>query len=128
MSDKFCRVVVVGILAGWLSVGWGAEELTGIAAVIKKQDERLVLVDVLPDGPAETAGLLAGDELLSIDGVAVGEYSLEELATMLRGEPFSTVELSVRRDAGPVPVTYRVMRKTFEIPADAATTAPALVP
>ncbi|MGC1479801.1 MAG: PDZ domain-containing protein [Chthoniobacterales bacterium] len=94
----------------------GEDELTGIAAVIKKQDERLVLVNVLPGGPAESAGLLAGDELLTIDRVAVAYFSLQELAERLRGEPHSTVELLVRRDNGLVPVTYRVMRKTFEVP------------
>lgn len=93
-----------------------ADEMSGVAAVIKMSDDVLIVANVLPDGPAEAAGLQAGDEILSIDGTEVAGASLEEAATMLRGEPFSTVELRVRRDGGAVAVTYRVMRKTFAVP------------
>lgn len=97
-------------------MGWAGEELTGIAAVIVKDDGALRIADVLPDGPAEAAGLLKADEILAIDGEPVAELKLEKLAAMLRGVAFSTVELTVRRDGGELPVTYRVMRKTFEVP------------
>ncbi len=94
----------------------GAEEMSGVAAVIKMQDETLVVANVLPDGPAESAGLQAGDEILAIDGTEVVGASLEDAAKLLRGEPFSMVELKVRRDGGAIPVVYRVMRETFAVP------------
>lgn len=90
--------------------------MSGVAAVIRLQDEVLVIAGVLPDGPAETAGLLAGDEILTIDGTPVAGTSLVEAAELLRGAPFSTVELRVRRDGGMVPVIYQVMRQTFAVP------------
>ncbi len=112
------RKIIAGlvVIAVAISAGLAGDQLTGIAAVIGKEGETLRIIDVLPDGPAELAGLMKADEILAIDGEPVGEQSLEELAAMLRGDAFSTVELKVRRDGGDLPVTYRVMRKTFAVP------------
>lgn len=113
------RGLVTGVVLGvGISVSWADDQLTGIAARITKEGETLRIVDVLPDGPAESAGLMKADEILAIDGEPVGEQSLEDLAAMLRGKAFTTVELKVRRDGGELPVTYRVMRKTFDAPEE----------
>ncbi|MFF8840618.1 S41 family peptidase [Streptomyces sp. NPDC015130] len=51
-------------------------------------------------GPAERAGLKAGDRLLSVDGRAVGGLSVSEVVSLLRGDgvPGSAVALRVGRD------------------------------
>ncbi len=112
---KIWRWVAAGGLA-CVSAAFAGEQMSGVAAVIVMRDEALVIRSVLPDGPAEEAGLLAEDVILEIDGEPVDGASLEQSAERLRGQPFSTVELRVRRDGGTVPVVYRVMRKSFEVP------------
>ena len=60
-------------------------------------DVGVLVGKVLPDTPAETAGLRAGDVLTRVDGVEVG--SSGELSKQIRGkEPGDVVQLEVTRD------------------------------
>ena len=60
----------------------------------------LYVAHVLPDGPAEKAGLKQGDELTTVDGVAVTGKTYEQVALMVRGEPGSVVKLGVKSEGG----------------------------
>ena len=60
----------------------------------------LYVAQVLPDGPAEKAGLKQGDELTTVDGVAVTGKTYEQVALMVRGEPGSVVKLGVKSEGG----------------------------
>jgi regulator of sigma E protease len=56
-----------------------------------------VIGDIVPDTPAARAGLLKGDEVLRIDGVAVTTW--EELAARIRsGNSGSPLQVTVKRD------------------------------
>ena len=60
----------------------------------------LYVAQVLPDGPAEKAGLKQGDELTTVDGAAVTGKTYEQVALMVRGEPGSVVKLGVKSEGG----------------------------
>ena len=60
----------------------------------------LYVAHVLPDGPAEKAGLKQGDELTTVDGVAVTGKTYEQVALIVRGEPGSVVKLGVKGEGG----------------------------
>ena len=60
----------------------------------------LYVAQVLPDGPAEKAGLKQGDELTTVDGVAVTGKTYEQVALLVRGEPGSVVKLGVKSEGG----------------------------
>lgn len=60
----------------------------------------LYVAHVLPDGPAQQAGLKQGDELTTVDGIAVTGKTYEQVALMVRGEPGSVVKLGVRGESG----------------------------
>lgn len=60
----------------------------------------LYVAHVLPDGPAQQAGLKQGDELRTVDGVAVTGKTYEQVALMVRGEPGSVVKLGVKGEGG----------------------------
>lgn len=74
----------------------------------------LYVAHVLPDGPAEKAGLKQGDELTTVDGVAVTGKTYEQVALMVRGEPGSVVKLGVKSEGGPREVSVtRVSGQTL---------------
>ena len=74
----------------------------------------LYVAHVLPDGPAEKAGLKQGDELTTVDGVAVTGKTYEQVALLVRGEPGSVVKLGVKSEGGPREVSVtRVSGQTL---------------
>ena len=64
----------------------------GIGATINTSKNKLVIVEVYKNLPADKVGLKAGDEIIKIDGVSVGD--LEDSATLfLNGKKNTTVKL-----------------------------------
>jgi C-terminal processing protease CtpA/Prc len=55
---------------------------------------------VHPEGPAHQAGLQHGDEVVSVDGIAVTGKSYEQVVHMVRGEVGAVVKLGVRGESG----------------------------
>jgi C-terminal processing protease CtpA/Prc len=55
---------------------------------------------VHPDGPAQEAGLKHGDEIMSVDGIAVKGKSYEQVVRMIRGDAGIAVKLSIKGDGG----------------------------
>lgn len=60
----------------------------------------LYVAHVLPEGPAQQAGLKQGDEITTVDGVAVTGKTYEQVALMVRGEAGSVVKLVVKGEGG----------------------------
>jgi C-terminal processing protease CtpA/Prc len=68
----------------------------------KNDDGGIVVTVVSKGGPAETAGLLVGDVLETIDGRAVPGLSTDAAGTMLCGAVDSLVVVKVRRSTSSV--------------------------
>jgi carboxyl-terminal processing protease len=70
----------------------------GISYIFHK--DTIIINNILPGGPAEQAGLLAGDRIIAIDGstTAGNNFSEEEVVGMLRGRIETPVKLSIMRD------------------------------
>lgn len=60
----------------------------------------LYIAHVLPEGPAQQAGLKQGDEVTTVDGAAVTGKTYEQVALMVRGAPGSVVKLGVKGEGG----------------------------
>jgi Carboxypeptidase regulatory-like domain/PDZ domain len=74
-----------------------AVELAGIGAALSAAEDCLHLDQLVPGGGAELAGLVVGDEIVSIDGRAVVEIGFEPAIQSIRGPVGTTVRLGVRR-------------------------------
>lgn len=114
-ASLFGRVVTVaaGPFANYLAaflialgvglVGWPPYYLQQI----NPDDPRFVVPaevgQVVEDSPAERATLMAGDEIIEMDGVAI--ESFRELVVQTRQRPGQTVNIVVRRDGAEVPLT-----------------------
>ena len=69
----------------------------GIGATINTSENKLIVVEVYKDLPADKVGLKAGDEIIKIDGLKVAD--LKESATQfLNGKKNSTVALTYLRN------------------------------
>ncbi|GKS62861.1 hypothetical protein YTPLAS72_01650 [Nitrospira sp.] len=56
----------------------------------------LYILKVRKDGPAQQAGLRHGDEIVAVNGTPVRGKSYEEVASLIRGEPGTPVQLDVK--------------------------------
>jgi len=91
----------------------------GIGVRLEVRERRIFIEAVLPDSPAQQAGILAGDRLLAIDGQAVRGRRLSESMDALLGEPGTEISLRLQtpgqaardllleRAYVPVPSVYR---------------------
>jgi len=68
-----------------------------LGMVLAKKYGYITIVSVVPGSPAEKAGLTTGDFLESIKGVATRDMPLAYARLLLKGEPGTTIELSVLR-------------------------------
>jgi C-terminal processing protease CtpA/Prc len=55
---------------------------------------------VHPEGPAQQAGLRHGDEIVTVDGIAVSGKTYEQVVKMIRGEAGTVVKLGVKGEDG----------------------------
>ena len=72
---------------------------SGVGVVMSvTDDDKVVVLSVYRDTPAEKAGLKAGDILLEIDGKAYAGSQLENASNALRGEKGTKVKVKYSRD------------------------------
>ena len=60
----------------------------------------LYVAHVHPEGPAQQAGLKQGDEVVTVNGVAVAGKTYEQVIKMVRGEVGTAVKLGVKGEEG----------------------------
>src|ERR1700693_4401243 len=69
----------------------------GLGMVLAKKFGYITVVSVVPNSPADKAGLTTGDFIESVKGIATRDMPLAYSNLLLRGEPGSTIEISVLR-------------------------------
>jgi len=82
----------------------------GIGVTISDVDDQTVIQEVMPETPAEAAGLETGDVITHADGVALKSLPKEDRAERLRGPIGATVAVSIFRQ-GVAPFTVNIRRE-----------------
>jgi len=72
-------------------------EYGGIGAIVLRRKNKVVVVEVYQNSPADKAGMKAGDEIFSIDKVNVSGKTLDEISELLKGKDNSLVNIIVKR-------------------------------
>ncbi|HOO11716.1 MAG TPA: PDZ domain-containing protein, partial [Bacillota bacterium] len=74
---------------------------SGIGVQIAMRDGFITVIAPLDGTPAQRAGIRAADRIVSVDGMDVREISIDKVASMLRGEPGTKVEVGILREGQP---------------------------
>ncbi len=92
-------------------------EIDGIGAYLTiNDDDVLEVAKPIDGGPADKAGLRAGDLITTIDGVDSSEYNLSEAADNIRGPRGTTVVLEIYRPILEEELEIPIVRARVEIP------------
>lgn len=93
--DDYSRFFTVSEAEAYLSDIEGI--YAGIGAVMIEYGDFIVIYELLPDSPAEKAGLLPGDIITAVDGVSCVGFSLETAIDMIKGSEGTKVVLQIWR-------------------------------
>jgi len=85
----------------------------GIGMRSRYKDNTLTILAVYKDGPAQKAGLIAGDLIIQIDDVIVEEFEDKSVTNLIKGTPNTTVKLKISRNGKMKTIT--VDRQKIEI-------------
>ena len=87
----------------------------GISVVM---EEGLVrVVTPIDDTPAKLAGILSGDRIVRLDEIEVRGMTLAEAVDIMRGDPGTSIVLTVLREGVPEPLTFKIIREIIEVPS-----------
>lgn len=88
--------------------------LKGIGIQIGIKDGKLTVIAPIEDTPAEKAGLLAGDEILEIDGKSTKSITVDKAADQIRGKEGTKVTLLIKR-GNQEPKAYTITRANIVV-------------
>lgn len=70
----------------------------GITILVREDASGFEVTKVNEGGPAEEAGMKAGDVIVAIEGVSTGGMDTDTASSMVRGEENTQVQLTIRRE------------------------------
>ncbi|MBA2380313.1 MAG: S41 family peptidase [Blastocatellia bacterium] len=94
-----------------------ASQFYGIGVSILQRRDGVYIQSVIPNTPADKAGLRYGDKFIEVDGKNATEWSSAEVSRNVRGERGSTVNVTVERVAAEKPVTFDIVRGGVPLPS-----------
>ena len=88
-----------------------------IGATVSKRFGYAAVVSVIPGGPADKAGLTAGDIIETVEGLSTHDLSLAAIKNHLMGDSGSRLELTIIRTRKIEPQKLTIVRDIVALPA-----------
>ena len=86
----------------------------GITVQVREDGEGIDVTQVTAGGPAQEAGILAGDVLIAVEGQSIAGKTLSEVSAQIKGEAGTEVKLTVLREGQEL--EFSVERRKIETP------------
>lgn len=91
-------------------------EFSGVGMEIGIRDDLLTVIAPLKGTPADTAGILAGDVVIEINGTSTNDMSVDEAVKNIRGPAGTAVTLVIARKGEQEFLTKKIVRQSIHIP------------
>lgn len=91
----------------------------GVGIMLRMRNDTVCTTNIVEGGPAERAGLLAGDRILKVDGEAVSGVKMasDSVVARLRGRRKSVTEVEIMRMSEGKPRTVKIVRDVITTPS-----------
>jgi carboxyl-terminal processing protease len=90
-------------------------EYSGVGIEVSMEDGQVVVVAPFDGSPAAVAGILTGDVIATIDGVAVNTSALADTIGRMRGKEGTTVRVGILRQGSTEPREFTLKRSRVEL-------------
>ena len=87
----------------------------GIGALIHRRGDFVYISEPYEGFPAQKAGLKAGDKILEINGKSAKGKSTDEVSTLLKGTPGTTINLLYLRDTNQKAIEVEIKREEIKV-------------
>lgn len=94
-----------------------ASQFYGIGVSILQHRDGVYVQSVVPNTPADKAGLRYGDRFLEVDGKDATEWTSSEVSKNVRGPKGTSVKVRVGRASSPKPVDFEIVRGGVPLPS-----------
>lgn len=90
----------------------------GIGAYVSQTEDGRIVLDPMPDLPAEKAGVREGDAVIQVDDTEITpEMTVDDVVTLVRGQVGTIVRLTLRREGEAEPVVVEIKRQEIPSPS-----------
>jgi len=87
----------------------------GLGLVVGMRDGRITVIAPMEDTPGARAGILSGDCITAVEGKSVAGQPLADVVKLLRGDPGSSVTLTVERLSTGAKKNYTLQRAVIQM-------------
>lgn len=87
----------------------------GIGATVGVRNETITVVDLIEGYSAQRQGIRIGDIISKIDETIVTKGNYDELSNLLKGDPGTTVKITIQREGLEEPIIFNLVREEIEI-------------
>jgi carboxyl-terminal processing protease len=88
----------------------------GIGALIQQYGNDVVISEPYADTPSQKAGLRAGDKILKINGQSTKGKTSDDVSTILKGQPGTTLTIEIERPFTKEKLTFNIKREEIKFP------------
>lgn len=92
-----------------------SNEFGGIGVQVEMRAEKVVVIAPIGGTPGERAGILRGDQIVSVDGERLVSPSMDDVIRRLRGKPRTQVALGIHRPDTGANFTLTLVREVIKI-------------
>jgi carboxyl-terminal processing protease len=91
-------------------------KVAGIGVLLNQENGTTTVQRVIPDSPADKAGMKAGDTIVAVDGKSTAGATFDELAAEIRGDPGTKVTITVIHAGSTAQVDIDITRAVITAP------------
>src|SRR5579875_3313757 len=109
VNDRYTVFLTPKEFAG-LNQGLDGGDFGGTGIQIDDKTKYIAVENVVPNGPADKAGIEQDDLITTIDGASTKGMSLSQASGKLRGKEGTKVTLTIQRDSSALPAPITITR------------------
>ncbi|HEX6126456.1 MAG TPA: PDZ domain-containing protein, partial [Pyrinomonadaceae bacterium] len=94
-----------------------ASQFFGIGVSILQHRDGVYVQSVIPNTPADKAGLRYGDRIVQVDGKDATEWSSAEVSRNVRGKGGTPVKVKIERATSSSPMEFEIVRGGVPLPS-----------